>query len=328
MTQPSQLPKPDDAATMEPPRLRRPGRPRGSAYQGRIYEDDLNADPRWALSEGSRFFEGEGRVQEALAKITRRLSELDIPYCVVDGMALFQHGYRRFTEDVDILVTKDGLRKIHEKLSGLGYLPPFNRSKNLRDVELGVRIEFLIAGEHPGDGKPKPVAFPDPADVGVDREGVKYLNLYRLVELKIASGMTGPDRMKDLADVLELIRLLDLPHDFGMRLSPFVRPKFEELWRQSRKRYIALWRNKWLTADAKSIEDMIAMLQGAVEELEAMRADGVTLDPEGGTTDDYAYLVTTDPAIARKYDMHDESEYWGDDDDMDSDNEENNTGGP
>lgn len=43
-----------------------------------------------------------------------------------------------------------------------------------------------------------------------------------------------------------------------------------------------------------------------------MLADGVTLDPEGGTSDDYAYLVTSDPVIAKKYDMHDESEFWGD----------------
>jgi hypothetical protein len=34
------------------------------------------------------------------------------------------------------------------------------------------------------------------------------------------------------------------------------------------------------------------------------------LDPEGGTGDDYAHLVTTDPIVAKKYDMHDESEFW------------------
>jgi hypothetical protein len=36
----------------------------------------------------------------------------------------------------------------------------------------------------------------------------------------------------------------------------------------------------------------------------------VTLDPGGGTADDYAYLVTTDPEIARKYDMEEEDEGW------------------
>ena len=42
------------------------------------------------------------------------------------------------------------------------------------------------------------------------------------------------------------------------------------------------------------------MLGGATETLKAMRDDGVFLDPQGGTGDDYACLVTSDPAIAKK----------------------------
>ena len=44
-----------------------------------------------------------------------------------------------------------------------------------------------------------------------------------------------------------------------------------------------------------------------------MLADGVTLDPQGGTGADCVYLVTNDPAIAKKYDMHEESEFWNQD---------------
>jgi hypothetical protein len=54
---------------------------------------------------------------------------------------------------------------------------------------------------------------------------------------------------------------------------------------------------------------MEIMLRQAAGELAAMKADGVTLEPARGTTDDYAYLVTTDPEVAKKYDMHDESEF-------------------
>jgi diphthamide synthase (EF-2-diphthine--ammonia ligase) len=73
-----------------------------------------------------------------------------------------------------------------------------------------------------------------------------------------------------------------------------------------------------LTAESKTLEEMITRLREAVDELEAMRKDGVTLDPEGGTADDYATLVTSDPAIAKKYDMHDESEFWDDDEEVES----------
>lgn len=283
------------------------------------------------MSEGSKFFEGKSAVQEALRKISARLDELGTPYAVAGGMALFNHGYRRFTEDVDILVTRQGLAAIHTKLEGLGYLPPFPKSKHLRDTELGVKIEFLVTGDYPGDGKPKPVAFPDPLAVAVEHEGVKYLNLPTLVELKLASGMTNPDRMKDLADVLELIKILALPKDFALSLAPYVREKFIELWtanRQVTKRYVRIWRNKFLTLDAANIDDVIAALQGAVTELQTMRNDGVTLDPSGGTADDYAYLVTTDPEIARKYGMEEEDEGWERDESNDEGREDDEAGAP
>lgn len=144
------------------------------------YEQQLDADPRWALREGSMHFEKESAVHQALTKIVARLDALGIPYAVVGGMAMFFYGYRRFTEDVDLLVTPDGLRIIHSELEGRGYLPPFAGSKQLRDTENGVRVEFLVTGEYPGDGKPKPVAFPDPRTVRVDLGGVPCLELPRL----------------------------------------------------------------------------------------------------------------------------------------------------
>jgi hypothetical protein len=42
--------------------------------------------------------------------------------------------------------------------------------------------------------------------------------------------MTKPSRLKDLADVLELIKVLRLPEGFADTLDPYVRPKFLELW--------------------------------------------------------------------------------------------------
>jgi hypothetical protein len=231
-------------------------------------------------------------------------------------MALFANGVRRFTEDIDILVTKEGLRSIHAALAGLGYVHAFPGSKNLRDAELGVRIEFLLTGQYPGDGKPKPVQFPNPQVVAIEWDGIKVLGLSTLVELKLASGTSSADRAKDLADVQELIKTLHLPAEFVERLDPSVRDEYARLWAATRtgKRYLALWRNKFLTTDAKSLDGMIAALRDAVETLESMRADGVILEPGGGTGDDYAHLVTTDPDVARKYDMQDEREFWNDED--------------
>ncbi len=174
------------------------------------YEQQLEGEPAWALREGSEHFGRGSSVHKALEKITRRLDELRVPYVIAGGMALFFHGYRRFTEDVDIVVTAEGLRRLHEHLEGLGYVPLFPGSRGLRDAEFGVRIEFLIAGEFPGDGKPKPVAFPAPEESVVETAGVRILGLAKLIELKLASGVS-PGRRKDLGEVQELIKLLRLP---------------------------------------------------------------------------------------------------------------------
>jgi hypothetical protein len=194
------------------------------------YEQHLSSDLRWALMEGSMHFEGKSAVYATLEKITKRLDELKIPYAVAGAMAAFAHGFRRFTEDVDILVDRKGLEQIHKELEGLGYVPIYSGSKNLRDAESGVRVEFLVAGDYPGDGLPKPVAFPDPALASVEKEGIRWLSLPKLVELKLASGMSNAKRMKDLSDVQEIIRVLELPLEFGEQLDPFVREKFKEIW--------------------------------------------------------------------------------------------------
>ena len=174
------------------------------------YEQLLDRGLEFALREGSMHFEEKSAVHLTLRKITQRLAELNIPYAVAGGMAMFF--------------------QVHRDLEGLGYVPVFSGSRSLRDAESGVRIEFLVKGEFPGDGKPKPVSFPDPAEVSIEKDGVRWLNLPNLIELKLASGMTSPARLRDLADVQELIRILRLPADLGEQLQPFVRQKYAELW--------------------------------------------------------------------------------------------------
>ncbi|MCK6484681.1 MAG: nucleotidyltransferase family protein [Phycisphaerae bacterium] len=165
-------------------------------------------------------------VHQTLHTIAERLQDAGIPYAIVDGMALVAHGYQRTTEDVDVLVTAEGLARIHRELEGLGYLPPFAGSRNLRDASTGVRIEFLVAGHYPGDGRSKPVAFPDPNSASIEIDGIRYITLPALVELKLASGMTQPARRRDLADVQDLIRILKLDESFADSLDPYVRPMF------------------------------------------------------------------------------------------------------
>jgi hypothetical protein len=151
-------------------------------------------------------------------------------------MALNEHGYVRVTTDVNVLLTRDGLERLKREVLGRGYLEKFPGSKGLRDTEHNVTIDVLLAGEYPGDGKPKPVQFPDPATVAIRGEHAAFLPLETLIELKLASGLSAPHRLKDLADVLELIRAVGLPAALGDRLDPSVRDKYGELWTAAQTR--------------------------------------------------------------------------------------------
>jgi hypothetical protein len=145
-------------------------------------------------------------------------------------MALNEYGYRRATSDVDVLLTREGLTRLKQRLVGRGYVEKFAGSKGLRDTAHNVEIDVVLAGEFPGDGKPKPVSFPDPAQTARKGERAAFLPVERVVELKLASGLSAPHRLRDLADVLELIRAAELPLQLAEQLDPSVREKYRELW--------------------------------------------------------------------------------------------------
>jgi hypothetical protein len=180
--------------------------------------------------EARRYFMGEGSLNKALARITGDLKKHGIDYMVIGAVALLAHGYPRLTEDIDLVLTREGLEDFHRELIGLGYVPAFpGAKKRLRSTTDGITIEIMTAGEYPGDGKPKPVSIPEPATASTEIDGVRFVTFEKLIELKLASGMTAPHRLKDLADVQELIKIRNLQDDFAERLDPYVREKFMEL---------------------------------------------------------------------------------------------------
>ena len=200
-------------------------------YEGEViaYERQLARSFNFVIREAEQLYQGQGRLRKTYDRLTKRLEALGVAYGVVGGYALIIHGVRRFTEDIDILVSGEGLDRLHKQLIGLGYVRVAPGSRNLRDVETGVKIEFIVTGEFPGDGKPKPVAFPAPEAVVERREGIKVINLKSLIELKLASGMTAKGRLQDLADVQRLIQEHGLNAEFAEELNAYVRDKFLDL---------------------------------------------------------------------------------------------------
>lgn len=170
-------------------------------------------------------------LNDALSRLVRDLETHHIDYAVIGAVALNQHGFQRLTVDIDILLTKDGLDRFRNELVGLGYRPAFEGAKKkFRTTNENIPIDVITTGEYPGDGSPIPVTFPNPADASLNIDGVNTVTLEKLIELKLASGITATDRLKDLADVQELIKIKALDEKFAARLNEFVRSKYLDLY--------------------------------------------------------------------------------------------------
>ena len=178
----------------------------------------------------------KGVVFETMRRLAQRLHAERIPYAVIGGMALAAHGYVRMTIDIDILLTPKGLADFQAKLVGKGYVADFpGAAKSFRDAETNVKIEIITAGEFPGDGLPKPVSFPEPQGQTVEEDDVLVIKLEKLIELKLASGLSATHRMRDLADVQDLILALDLPLALKDKLNESVRGEYQRLWEAANK---------------------------------------------------------------------------------------------
>jgi hypothetical protein len=185
---------------------------------------ESNVDDCW------RFFMGEAEAHKALKKLVGILEADNIPYAIIGALALNEYGHKRVTVDVDLILREEDLQAFKHRWLGRGYAERVPNTGKLLDTEFDVHVDVLSAGRFPGDDKPKPIAFPDPATTAIRGAPFALLPIEKWIELKLASGMVAAHRLKDLADVQELIRSAQLPKTTADALHPWVRAKFLELW--------------------------------------------------------------------------------------------------
>lgn len=174
-------------------------------------------------------------IASALEFLREALGRENIPFALIGALAMRHHGYTRFTEDIDIVTTREGLDRIHERLVGRGLLPraPGLRKK-LRQTQYKVNIDVIAAGEHAGSDE-SPILFPSPEGEGfTEREGMRVATLETLISLKITSGVWAR-RHKDLGDVQELIKANALDEAFAGRLPEPLRATFLSLLDDARR---------------------------------------------------------------------------------------------
>jgi len=153
------------------------------------------------------------------------LADHDIPHLIVGGLAVQEHGYPRVTIDVDIVVPDvlEAVEFLAVSLTGLFYRVREVHDR-VEDRRNGVLIDLLPAGKVLKQGCKVP--FPEPATVG---EILQIISLPELISLKLDSWAGSPNRrLKDKADVIELIARRKLPRDLAV--NPAVRTLYLETW--------------------------------------------------------------------------------------------------
>jgi hypothetical protein len=168
---------------------------------------------REQLKELDMFYQKKDPVHKTMQRLVKRLKKAGIPHVVVGGMAVFAQGYRRATNDVDVLLTQEGFEKFCDKFVPEEYERHEGRPRRFTDKKNDVSLDVLITGRYPGSGKPGPIVYPDPADVGTIIDDIRVLDLPTLIQLKLAAR-----RHQDFADVVNLIRAHNLNETFQEKL--------------------------------------------------------------------------------------------------------------
>jgi hypothetical protein len=188
--------------------------------------DRLRRGGLGAIEFVQEFLFGDDRIVRTLNRLARRLRSLDVDYAVTGDLACVIYGLTSTMGRAEIVLTADDLNKVSRCLLGDGYVFAPNSRRAIVDQETSMPIHFVLTGEHPSH-RATMVTYPKPA--GRDIEGVKYLDLSNLIEMKLAAGM-APAGMRHLGDVVDLIRARRLSAQFRELLNESVRGEYDRLW--------------------------------------------------------------------------------------------------
>jgi hypothetical protein len=166
-----------------------------------------------------------GPVDETLARVGSILRAAGIPFAVAGGFAVIEHGYERFTKDVDLLVYAGDLPRAMKALRAAGFRggrTPIGA--RMRDQRTNVDVD-LLGTAFEGDERAL-------ARSGGARRLLPVIAVEHLVLMKLESGRT-----KDDADIVELLKAGASAVTTGRYLRrtwPELLPRFRRLAAQAR----------------------------------------------------------------------------------------------
>jgi hypothetical protein len=164
---------------------------------------------------------GSTKINQTLLKVLKVFKLFNIPHFVCGGFAVQEHGYPRFTVDVDIIVPD--VEFAIEKLSLNGFKANTGSKMTVTDRETKVEVDLLPGGKKVDPG---PLTFPTPEHVS---ETPQILTLELLISAKLSTYLgCGIERSQDYADVVKLVQANHLPRDFGV--DSRVQDEFHKIW--------------------------------------------------------------------------------------------------
>jgi hypothetical protein len=160
-------------------------------------------------------------IEKTLLKAVKVLALFRIPHYICGGFAVQEHGYPRFTVDVDIIVPDVDLAR--EKLGMNGFKENSGSTMTVTDRETKVEVDLLPAGGKVDSG---PLTLPVPTRVSDEPQ---ILSLGDLISSKLSTYIgRGIARAQDYADVVKLIEANQLPREFGVDAK--VRDLYRAMW--------------------------------------------------------------------------------------------------
>jgi hypothetical protein len=160
-------------------------------------------------------------IEKTLIKAVKVLALFHIPHYVCGGFAVQEHGYPRFTVDVDIIVPD--VQLACDKLCMNGFKENPGSKMTVTDRETKVEVDLLPGGSQLDTG---PLKFPVPTRVSSEPQ---ILTLESLISSKLSTYIgRGIDRVQDYADVVKLIGVNHLPREYGV--DPKVRDAYQKIW--------------------------------------------------------------------------------------------------
>jgi hypothetical protein len=143
-------------------------------------------------------------IEKTLLKAVKVLALFRIPHYICGGFAVQEHGYPRFTVDVDIIVPDVDFAR---KKLGMN----------------GLKVNLLPAGSKIDSG---PLTLPVPTIVSAEPQ---ILTLGDLISAKLSTYIgRGIARAQDYADVVKLIQANRLPREYGVHAG--VRELYLNIW--------------------------------------------------------------------------------------------------